>query len=342
MSIGMAAGALATYAGASTAVAGIASAVAPSLLSGVMGSDSAETAYGSQAQGAGQANQTLQANYDQTRKDFKQYMTTGGQANNALAYALGIGGTAGPTREQMYEEGLNNLKRRHAEQYGVSFDQSGDEAGKQAAIAQLNADIDQRFGEMQDTMPNRSTDPNYGLLTRQFTADDLAKDVPYTTGLQFGLDEGAKGINNMAAATGSQLSGATLKALTRFGNNYATTKAGEASNRFTQRQNQIYGMYSGTSNSGQQAAGAISQAGQATANGVANNQTGLGNARGAAEIASGNALAGGLSSAYSNYQGNKLIDSMTGGRGSSALPIGNGTYGGYGTYDIPMQPGGGY
>jgi len=328
--------------GLSSGAMGLIGSIASPIVGGLLQGDSAQSAVGQQEQGATQANATLKENYDNTRKDFSPYLATGNKANNALAYALGIGGTAGPTREQMYEEGLNNLKRRHAEQYGVGFDQSSDEAGKQAALAQLNSDIDLRFGEMQDTMPSRSTDPNYGLLTRQFTADDLAKDVPYTTGLQFGLDEGAKGINNMAAATGSQLSGATLKALTRFGNNYATTKAGEASNRFTQRQNQIYGMYSGTSNSGQQAAGSISQAGQATANGVANNQTGLGNARGAADIASGNALAGGLNGAYSNYQGNKLVDSLTGGRGSSALPIGNGTYSGYGTYDIPMQPGGGY
>jgi hypothetical protein len=339
MSIGIAAGALATGLGASAGVSAIASAVAPSLLGGLMGSDSAESAYGAQEQGATQANATLKENYANTRKDFAPYLATGNKANNALAYALGIGGTAGPTREQMYEEGLNNLKRRHAEQYGVGFDQSGDEAGKQAAINQLNADIDQRFGEMQAGQPDRSTDPNYGMLTRQFGADDLAKDLTYQNGLQFGLDEGAKGINNMAAATGKQLSGATLKALTRFGNDYGTTKTAGASDRFTQRQNQIYNMYSGTSQSGQQAAGSISQAGQAAANGVANNQTSLGNARGAAEIAQGNSWSGALSGAGSAIQGNKLLDAMSG-RGSSG--IGNGTYSGYGTYDIPMQPGGGY
>lgn len=342
MSMGMAAGALATYAGASTGVAALASAVAPSLIGGLMGSDSAESAYGAQAAGAGQANATLQENYANTRKDFSPYLSTGNKANNALAYALGIGGTAGPTREQMYEEGLNNLKRRHAEQYGVGFDQSGDQAGKQAALAQLNSDIDQRFGEMQDTMPNKATDPNYGMLTRQFGADDLAKDVTYQNGLQFGLDEGAKGINNMAAAAGKQLSGATLKALTRFGNDYATTKTAGANDRYTQRQNQIYGMYSGTSDSGQRAASTVSQAGQATANGVANNQTSLGNARGAADIAQGNAWSGAVSGAANAYQGNKMFDILTAGGGIGRGASGSGGYGLANSWDIPMQAGGGY
>lgn len=334
MSLGLSSGALSLISAGSS--------LAAPLLGGLMGGDSAQSAVGAQQQGAQQANSTLQGNYDQTRKDFGQYMTTGGQANNQLAYALGIGGTQGPTRQEMYDAALQNLDRQHRIEYGMGFDESPDAAGKQAALNQLNKDVDMRFAESQARQPDKSTDPRYGMLTKQFDATDLAKDLPYQNGLQFGLDEGAKGINNMASATGSQLSGATLKALTRFGNDYGTTKTAGAADRYTQRQSQIYGMYSGTSNSGQQAAGTVSQAGQATANGVAANQTGLGNARGASEIAQGNALSSGINGAWNNYQGNKLINSLTGSRGSSATNIGNGTYSGYGINDIPMQPGGGY
>jgi hypothetical protein len=42
-----------------------------------------------------------------------------------------------------------------------------------------------------------------------------------TPGYQFGLDEGAKAVQASAAARGGLNSGATLKALTKFGNDYA-------------------------------------------------------------------------------------------------------------------------
>lgn len=42
-----------------------------------------------------------------------------------------------------------------------------------------------------------------------------------TPGYQFGLDEGAKTVQASAAARGGLNSGATLKALTKFGNDYA-------------------------------------------------------------------------------------------------------------------------
>jgi len=309
MSIGLAAGALATYAGASTAVAGIASAVAPSLLSGVMGSDSAGDAYGSQAEGAGQANQTLQANYDQTRQDMQPYATTGVLANNKLAQGLGL------------VETFNN-PQAEAEINRLAILNAGGRTPTAQDIAAAREQVRAGWGAQ--------VDPNAAFLTKQFDTTDLANDVVYQNGLQFGLDEGAKGVNNMASATGKQLSGATLKALSRFGNDYATTKTAGASDRYTQRQNQQYGMLSGTSNSGQQAAGTVSQAGQAMAGGVAANQVGLGNARGASQIASGNSLASGLTGAYDAYQGNKLISSLTGtgsNRGSSY--VGSEPYPGY-------------
>ena len=71
-------------------------------------------------------------------------------------------------------------------------------------------------------------DPANADLTRQFTEADLAADVPFQKGMQFGLDQGTKGINERAIANGGYDSGATLKALTRFGNDYGNQQAGAA------------------------------------------------------------------------------------------------------------------
>ncbi len=340
MSLGLSAGAISLIGAAAT--------VAAPVIGGMMAGDSAKSAEGAQAQGAGEANATLQANYDQTRKDFAGYMGTGAAANNKLATYLGLsnaGAGAGMTAEQYRAQFLPQFTKQVAGnagtqkqlaynraddtgQYAVYTDGTegpyGGEApttGGTGSISQidevgLNNAIQQAMTQQQAGQETAQSDPNFGMLTRQFGAADLAKDLPYQNGLQWGLDEGAKGINNIASATGSMLSGATLKALTRFGNNYATGKTAGAADRYSQRQNQIYGMLSGTSNSGQQAAGTVSSAGQATAGGVAANQTGMGSARGASEIAQGNAWSGGLNGAMSGYQTNKLINSLTN-RGAS-------------------------
>ena len=67
---------------------------------------------------------------------------------------------------------------------------------------------------------------------RSFTENDLNNDVVYKKGLQFGLDQGVQGLNNRALATGSFDSGAALKELTRYGNDYGETKAAGAQQRF--------------------------------------------------------------------------------------------------------------
>lgn len=357
MSLGLSAGAISLISAGAT--------LAAPMIGGMMAGDSAQSAEAAQTQGAGEANATLQANYDQTRNDFAGYMGTGSAANNKLAGYLGLsnagsGAGAGMTAEQYRAQFLpqfttqttssqpqKQLAYNRADdtgQYAVYTDGTEGPVGGSAPVSGgtisqvdevgLNNAIQQALSQQQTAQQAgqqaAQSDPNYGMLTRQFDADALAKDLPYQNGLQWGLNEGTKGINNMAAASGSQLSGATLKALTRFGNDYATTKTAGAADRYSQRQNQIYGMLSGTSNSGQQAAGTVSQAGQAMAGGVAANQTGLGNARGASQIAQGNALSNGISGAMSGYQTNKLINSLTS-RGSSGV-------GGY----TPSEPYPGY
>jgi hypothetical protein len=168
--------------------------------------------------------------------------------------------------------------------------------------------------EAQTTAQN---DPAYGSLLRNFGQQDLDNDLVYQNGLQFGLNEGVKGVNRMAAATGSQLSGATLKALTRFGNDYATTKTGGAYDRFNNNRQQTYNMLAGVAGTGQVATNQMGAAGQNMVNqngaigfrtgaGIAENQLAMGNARGASAIAQGNSLTGALGGAYNAWQRSQL------------------------------------
>jgi hypothetical protein len=72
-----------------------------------------------------------------------------------------------------------------------------------------------------------------------------------STGYQFGLDQGREAITGSAASKGLLNSGATAKALTKFGTGYANQQFG---NYF----NQVLGL----GNQGNQAAGVLTSAGQ--------------------------------------------------------------------------------
>lgn len=183
-----------------------------------------------------------------------------------------------------------------------------------------------------------AAEPGYGSLSqnfseaapasRRFGQDEYNNDFVAQNGLQFGLDQGRQGIERQQQASGSLLSGATLKALTRFGNDYGTKNAAGAYDRFTGEQARDYGQYtdrynrynadqgtqfnrlSGLAGTGQAATGVVGAAGQNYANAVGQTSQGLGNAQGAAAIAQGNAWSNGIQGGINNYQGNRQINAF--------------------------------
>jgi hypothetical protein len=112
-------------------------------------------------------------------------------------------------------------------------------------------------------------DPNFG------------KNIDMDPGYQFRLDEGMKAINAGAAARGLANSGATLKALTKYGQDYA-------SNEYNNAYNRTYGRLSQLAGFGQSANNNMAAAAQNYGNQVSQTQMGLGNAIGAANIAQAN------------------------------------------------------
>jgi hypothetical protein len=96
-------------------------------------------------------------------------------------------------------------------------------------------------------------------------------------GYQFGLNQGLNGINQSLAARGLGNSGAALKALTRFGNDYASTKYQDGWNR-------LYNLAGLGQNAYQNAAGYAGAYGQ----GAANNKMQQGQANVGYGIARGN------------------------------------------------------
>jgi hypothetical protein len=199
-----------------------------------------------------------------------------------------------------------------------------DAVGAQTASA-AQADATQRYMYDQtraDNAPFRQTGlaannalsamMKNGQFDRKFSAQDLANDPVYNSGLKFGLDQGTQGINRQAAAGGSFLSGATLKALTKYGNDYGSTKANESYNRFNNDQTNQYNRYAGLSGAGQQATNQVSAAGQNMANNVSQNQMSAGNARASGYVGGQNAMNNAIGGAYNIYQNNNLLGMLGG------------------------------
>jgi hypothetical protein len=124
-------------------------------------------------------------------------------------------------------------------------------------------------------------------------------------GYQFGLNQGQQAIERSAAARGSLYSGATLKALQRYGQDYGGTKLNESYNRLSN----IAGLGQVAN---QQGAGI----GMNYANQVSAHQTGLGNAQGANALAMGNTWADTVNQ-LGALGGRALAGGGSGGGGSS-------------------------
>lgn len=272
------------------------------------------------------AQRVQQFNLDRTRADSAPWVNAGEGALNRLSWKLGVQPTnrLDPSFSRSREDIVADLQSsgKYDEIWGKRRDL------KRTNMAGLNAEADRLFGAQQakaQAQPQyKGEEGDFGSLMRNFTMADRDADPVYQSGLQFGLDQGTQGYERQAAAGGSQLSGATLKALTRFGNDYGSTKAQGAYERFGTNQATQYNRLSGLAGTGQQQVNQIGAAGQNFANQVgqnaiytggrmADNLIGAGNARAASYGAQGQAWGNAFNSISNNFtQQNRLNNPRAG------------------------------
>lgn len=144
------------------------------------------------------------------------------------------------------------------------------------------------------------------------TAEDVKKDPGYA----FNFDEGVKALQKTAAAGGTLLTGGTMKDLTKWAQDYASTGYGAARNRALQDYQTAYSVFEnnqakqyqrlmGISSQGESAAAGQSAAAGDYANQGGNLITGVGNADAAGTVGAGNAWGQGIAGAT-----NSLSDAM--------------------------------
>lgn len=139
----------------------------------------------------------------------------------------------------------------------------------------------------------------------------------YTSpGYQFRLDQGNQAVERSAAARGGLLSGATMKALTKYSQGVASDEYGNYTNRLAS----LAGI-------GQTATNATNTLGANYANAAGENMLGAANARASGYIGGSNAINSGISQGLNFYQNQQMINKMgSAGSNGYGAPYQSGAY----------------
>lgn len=160
-----------------------------------------------------------------------------------------------------------------------------------------------------------STAGGYGSLNQPFTASYMQQ---YSPAYQFQLQQGQQGVLNQDASAQGAESGAALKDLMSYNQNYANTAYNNAFSQYQTQQNNTYSRLSGIAGLGQASAGQQAAAGTALAGQAAQSATNVGTAQAAGTVGAANALSGGLQSGA--ILGAYLSGNQAGGFGGTPAP----------------------
>lgn len=155
----------------------------------------------------------------------------------------------------------------------------------------------------------------FGAFTRAPTLSQLQMDPSY----QFRLDQNLGAIENSAAARGMQLSGSTLKDLSRFSQDYASQEYGNAYGRYMGQQGDMFNRLASLAGIGQSASQATGANAAAALGNMGNqigaNIIGAGNAAAAGQVGAANAMGSSLNNIGNFALMQSLFNTGSGGGG---------------------------
>ncbi len=278
--------------------------IASSVIGGALGggSKSAERA-------AKDAAARAQKAQDDARRDARDqlspYTTSGGNASRMLSQLLGTADPEGYAPRPQLQDFIDERRRQHFLKFGTDYKRDSNMGGEAVAAKFLyDKALKEWEAGKQDYIKNNPNSMGSGSLLKPFSQEDLNNDVVYNSGLQFGLDEGRKAIDSRARASGSMDSGAVLKELTRFGNDYGSTKANEAYGRNAMDKARTFDFLSGQANTGLNAVGTSIGVNTNAATNIGNSQQNLANNL----MASANARNDNTNNAFQSLLGNLLYN----------------------------------
>lgn len=140
-----------------------------------------------------------------------------------------------------------------------------------------------------------------GLENADFQRDFTMNDFQADPGYAFRMGEGMKALERSAAARGGLMAGGTMKALTRYGQDFASNEFQNAYNRFNSDRDRRFNRLSSLAGLGQTANTQVGQAGQNYANQVGSNMMQAGNASAAGRMGVANAYTGAMNNMQDSW-----------------------------------------
>jgi hypothetical protein len=151
------------------------------------------------------------------------------------------------------------------------------------------------------------TAPGYGkYASAEFGMDKFKADPGYA----FRMSEGMKALERSAAQRGGLLSGSTLKATQRYGQDLASQEYQNAFNRYQAERTGTLNPFQALAGTAQSSANTLGQQAGAFGNAMASNIIGAGNAQAAGQIGQANAFSSGLGQGINFYQNQQLLNRM--------------------------------
>lgn len=193
--------------------------------SSLIGSSASDAANSSAQHSAEQAQGQQAVQNARTYADTADYRYAGYGALDQINALLGITPRA-PLGEPL--DLRSQIRERLKPQYTGAY------GGNMVNDPALDAAVDAEMAKIPADDPRRA--PNYGVsgVGQGVSTANALQALQSQPGYQFGFDQGQKAIDQSAAANGRLYSGATLKALQRYGQDYAGTKLGDTFNRLAQ------------------------------------------------------------------------------------------------------------
>jgi hypothetical protein len=226
--------------------------------------------------------------------------TAAGDQAQASANALGL-------QQSMYQTTLANES---------PFLQAG-----QGATSQLNYLLGTGTPGSGGTAAS-STAGGFGSLNAPFNADTFKSMSP---AYQFQAQQGAQGTLSQDASGSGALSGAALKDLTSFNQNFANTSFNNAFNQYQTQQSNTYQRLMGVASMGQGAASNQATGASNFGASIGQSATNIGTAQAGGAVGVANAISGGLSSAAGSASLPWLQANLSGANGGGT-PAGTGYY----------------
>lgn len=297
--------------------------IAGAVVSGAMSSNSADNASKSNAKATKQANERLDRVAAETKQSFAPEINSGNSANALLSDYLGLDvpsqgynfaqndydlalkeynqllNTPAPSNKDVTPMVMATIPFMNPN--SVLYQGGSGGGANSAALQAAKARLDSARNAMQNASGQyQPRSSNFGSLLKNFDNSDFVQDPGY----KFRLDEGLKGIDRATAARGGYDSGATLKALAKYNQDYASNEFGNAFNRDSTNKSRIYDFLSGVTNRGTGAKNTVASTAVGAANNAGNNLIAGANQQGAYQVAG----AAGMNNAIQSGIGNYLYD----------------------------------